>query len=77
MTCASTLRRPRWAMPMQMFLHAKRAAALDDLLQRPESSTRRRRDRSASVPVNFRSQNFSKPSASISLLRIARLPCAR
>ena len=26
------------------------------------------------VPVNLRSQNFSKPSASISLLRIARLP---
>ena len=26
------------------------------------------------VPVNFRSQNFSKPSASTSLLRIARLP---
>ena len=34
MTLASTLRRPRWGMPMHDLLHAELAAALDDLLQR-------------------------------------------
>ena len=53
---------------------AQRAAALDDLLERRDhqlapSSPKRL------VPVYLMSMNFSNPSASISLLRIARLPC--
>ena len=54
-------------------LHAEIAAALDDLLERrdrPSAPSRPKR----LVPVNLVSQNFSKPSASTSLLRMARRP---
>ena len=34
MTLASTLKRPRWGMPMTISLHAELAAAFDDLLER-------------------------------------------
>src|SRR6516225_5577322 len=72
-TCANTLSRPRWAMPMTMsftpsapprLMICSSAGIIDSAPSRPKRL----------VPVNFKSQNFSKPSASISLLRIARLP---
>ena len=72
-TCVSTLRRPRCGMPTTMswtpsapprLMICSSAGISDSAPSRPKRL----------VPVNLRSQNFSKPSASISFLRIARLP---
>ena len=74
-TLASTLRRPRCAMPRTIsftpswpprLMICSSAGISDSPPSRPKRL----------VPVNFTSRNFSKPSASISLLRIAFLPSA-
>ena len=73
MTCASTFSRPRCAMPSTMSrtpsapprLMICSSAGMSDS---PPSSPKRL------VPVYLMSMNFSKPSASTSLFRIARLP---
>ena len=72
-TCASTLSRPRCAMPTTISFTPIAPPRLmicssAGMIDSPPSSPKRL------VPVNFRSQKFSKPSASISLLRIARRP---
>ena len=72
-TLVSTLRRPRWAMPTTIssapsapprLMICSRAGIIASDPSRPKRL----------VPVYLRSRNFSKPSASISLLRIARRP---
>ena len=73
MTCASTFMRPRCAMPSTISLTPSAPPRLmicssAGIIDSPPSRPKRL------VPVNFRSQKFSKPSASTSLLRIARLP---
>ena len=57
-------------------LHAERAAALDDLLERGNHRLRRRRGRSAWCRGNAGRENFSKPSASTSLLQDRALALA-
>ena len=72
-TWVSTLRRPRCGMPTTIsftprlpprLMICSSAGISDSAPSRPKRL----------VPVNLRSQNFSKPSASISLFRIARRP---
>jgi hypothetical protein len=65
--------RPRCAMPSTISLTPSAPPRLmicssAGIIDSPPSRPKRL------VPVNFRSQKFSKPSASTSLLRIARLP---
>ena len=72
-TLVSTFSRPRWAMPSTIsstpsapprLMICSSAGTIDSPPSRPKRL----------VPVYFRSRNFSKPSASISLFRIARRP---
>ncbi len=75
-TFASTLRRPRWAMPKNDLTDTEIAAALDDLLECRDHAF-------AAIeavtlePVYLTLRKVSKPSASISLLRMAFLPLRR
>ncbi len=74
-TVASTFSRPRCAMPSTMSVTPSAPPRLMICSSAGTIASEPSRPKRL-VPVYLRSRNFSKPSASISLLRIARRPCS-